>query len=202
LNLDFLSQNSYYEWTGSGSVGLGWYMEMQVGEDNGILRFGRATGGKAYNSPEKRWSYDNSAVLETRFKTVNATTAQYLFGFSKTLGGGNNPAGHYFVWNASTNNHWYAKSKNASGVSFVDTGIAVSSLDFHEYRIEFDEENMAVNFYIDNTLVHTETNNVEQTEALGYYFLVDTTGFVAGYYDLDYVKIWQDRIDTYQGALP
>jgi len=202
LNLDFLAEDSFYEWVSGGTVAFGWYMDIRNGEDNGILRFGRTTEGKAYNTPDRRWSYDNSAVLETRFQIANTTTASYLFGFSKVLTGGTNPQGHYFVWNASTNNHWYAKSKNASGVSFVDTGIAVSSLDFHEYRIEFNEENMAVNFYIDNTLVHTETNNVEQTEVLGDYFQVDTTGFGNAYYDLDYVKIWQDRIDTHQGASP
>ena len=134
-------------------------------------------------------------VWETRvnIETLPATTTnEYVgrLGFLDAISTQPND-GCYFQFNAA-NANWYAVCRAAGTETATSTGVAVTNNTWIKLRIEVNAAASSVLFYIDGTLVRTETANIPsgdiRSTSVGAGF-IKSTGSVDNDFFFDYMGL-------------
>lgn len=129
-----------------------------------------------------------------RFPTLSTSGERYYFtaGWFSNLTAAPND-GYYFRYDESVSPNFFAVVvNNSTGAAGVDTGVAVATNSFQKLRIDVDEVNASVKFYVAGTLTNTITTNLPaSTRNYGLGVNIrKSVGNTSRSCDMDYIGYW------------
>ncbi|MDO8335829.1 MAG: carbohydrate binding domain-containing protein [Candidatus Saccharibacteria bacterium] len=138
-------------------------------------------------------------VFEARVLSDTNTDHRNIVGFSDHNGistaisaDTNQAANEAFFRKQAAGTSWEAVSRSASGTEQITTALGGTGA-WHRLRIEIDNGNAAVRFYVDGTLSATHTTAVPGSAIpLGYSIMNNVTSTTSRNLDVDYMRVWSD----------
>jgi len=99
--------------------------------------------------------------IRTDFSSLSDATNEYEYYYGVWLGTFNVPTdGFYIKYQRTSNVNWLCSTISSSTETTTDSGIAVTTNTFFNFKIIYDSTTPDVKFYIDNALVATNTTNM------------------------------------------
>lgn len=169
--------------------------QVATGVEIGVIEISTGTtssGGGTYYTGEAFPSTGGRRIMEVRFKLPTLMSAaqdcQILFGQSDAAN--TNQIALTAVYSLNTTNLWCSCIK-ASSIKGTATAVTLVPDTWHKIRIENNEDNTEIYFYMDNVLIYTETDTayipVVPLNARGYF--VKTAGTTTRTLKVDYVLV-------------
>jgi hypothetical protein len=117
------------------------------------------------------WFSNMSHAVEWKIKPTTLSTPGIqdyflLVGFGNTTTAGDHVNGMYFKYDANISVNWLAVTARNSVRETSDTGIAVGAADYIRLRIEYTANVTEAKFYINDTLVATNTLNIPENNTV------------------------------------
>lgn len=171
------------------------------------LRTGTASNGRAaiMNDPQVGVyirAGSGKLVFETSvfMRTLSTSSDRYhcYFGVGTNIVGGAQTSGCVFLYDeggvstgSSASANWQIQTAASNSRTYFSTSVAVQASTWYNFQIEIDETASSVKYYINNTLVRTETTNIPSTAAnlIGLMSIVKNVGTTDVGIILDYVGI-------------
>ncbi len=148
---------SFYLTTGTTNTGR---ISLEKSAQTAVMIFGIA----ALNLKKRIALHDLS--------TGGETYTAYI-GFGDNVGSGDMANGAYFRYTHGTNSgKWEAVTASASSRTATDTGITADTT-FHIFNVVVNQAGTSVAFYIDGTLVATNTTNISTTNPIGHLLKIE-----------------------------
>lgn len=146
-------------------------------------------------------------VMEARVVASSNTDQRAVVGFTDVAANTavsadtNLSANEAFFRKTAAGTQWEAVSRAGSGTEQVTTSVGSTS-SYQLLRVELDNTNTAVRFYVNNSLVATHSTAVPgSTTRLGWNVMntPTTTTYSGRVVDIDYVRVWSDDPPKSQG---
>ncbi len=134
-------------------------------------------------------------VFEARVMSDSNTDHRNLIGFTDMAASTaisadtNNSANEAFFRKTAAGTQWETVTRSASGTEQVNTNVGTTNA-WHRLRIEMDDTNTEVRFYVDGTLVATHTT--APTAQMGFTVANNVTSTTSRTLDVDYMRVWSD----------
>ncbi len=185
----------------SGSATTGRLAQAATSTVSGVCRFSQATpaanattyfGSGGASTTERSLN----PVFEARVLSDTNTDHRNIIGFTDMAASTaitadtNNSANEAFFRKTAAGTSWETVTRTASGTEQVNTNVGSTNA-WHRMRIEMDNGNAAVRFYVDGTLVATHTT-AAPTAAMGFTVGNAVTSTTSRNLDVDYMRVWSD----------
>lgn len=185
----------------SGSATTGRLAQNATSGVSGVCRFNFATpaanattyfGSGGANTTELALN----PVLETRVMSDSNTDHRNVIGFTNVAANtaiaadtnlSNNEA---FFRKTAAGTQWETVTRSGGGTEEVNTNVGTTNA-WHRLRIEMDNTNAEIRFYVDGTLVATHTTAVPNAQ-IGFTVANNVTSTTSRNLDVDYLRVWSD----------
>lgn len=169
--------------------------QVATGVEIGVIEISTGTtssGGGTYYTGEAFSSTGGRRIMEVRFKlpTLMSAAQDYQILFGQSDAANTNQIALTAVYSLNTTNLWCSCIK-ASSNKGTATAVTLVADTWHKVKIENNEDNTEIYFYMDNVLIYTETDTayipVVPLNARGYF--IKTAGTTARTLKVDYVLV-------------